>query len=323
MKLVAKQIFILLLIVAVFTQCKKKTTDPVTEEPTPTPTPTGINTVAEIITANGAQNETFTISATQASTIITAAGVKIEIPANSLETTTSGSVAGTVTVTVKTITNKGQIIASGAGANSSSSKLVSTKGCVKITASQSSQQLRLTPSSTVVVNVPDGTTAPTLQTKKFYASKITAVDSTKFWELGTDVSAIPTAFDAGLAKYVHKARLDSLKWLNVGAQWDSVGVTKVPVIANIDGSKFTKNNTMVYLSLNGSLTVGALFEISNGVFRISNMPVGKAANIVAIAVINGQYYTAVQSITISSTAVNLNMQAVSQTQMISQINALP
>lgn len=305
-----------------FTQCKKDTQEtPVIEEPVPAPAPSGINTIAEVFTAQGAPTQTFTVASGVASTL-TVNGVKIEIPANVFLTSVGGStISGNVDVTVRTILDKSEIILSGAGANSTSGKLVSTKGCVKITASQNTQALRLAPGGGGFgVGVPDGTVSPPPM-KEFYAGKISAVDSTKIWALGTSTIDIPSAFDSQLNKFVHKATLDSLKWLNVGTQFDTTGA-KTAVTVSV-ASQFNKTNSAIYLSFNGSLTVGALFEISPGIFRISGMPVGKGAHIVAIAVINGQYYSAVQPLLISPTQVNLNLAATTITQIKSQLATLP
>lgn len=312
----------LALIVIGTTQCKKKTAEePPIEEPPPA---AGINTVAEIITANGVPAYNNTVSATTASTLFLN-GIIFEIPANAFVTSTGGTVGGIVTLTNKTILTKSQIIFSGAGANSSNSKLVSTKGCVKATASQNSQSLRLNTGGGFFLNFPDALPAPA-PTKKYYAPKVTAVDSTAYWALGTDVADIAQVTYTSSSTVYHRAALDSLKWLNVGAQFDSVAAPKTALTVSVTASMFSKSNTMIFLSKNGSLTVGALFEISPGIFRISNMPQGMNANIIAISVINGQYYTAVMPLIIpapGAPTINLTMNAVSQTQMVNQVNALP
>lgn len=309
--------------------CKKDTKEPDAEDPAPvTPTnPSGINTIADVFSANGVPAQSFTVDATVASTI-TANGVKIEIPANTFVTTGNATLTGIVDVQVKTILTKSDVILSGAGANAGGDQLVSSKGCVKITASQNTQQLRpraAMPIQGMTVSVADGNTVPVQPMKKYYTAKVTAVDSTKFWALGADQSNIPTAYDAETSKYVHKAKLDSLKWLNVGFQYDSIGAPKVTVTATLNASQFTKSNTAVYLSLNGSqyLTVGAMYEVSPGVFKIKNIPAGKGATIVAVAVINGQYYSAIKPVLASPTATGIDMQAKTIDEIKTQISALP
>lgn len=302
-------------------QCNKKSSDPA---PTPDPTPsnpTGPNSLTELFAANGAQAVNYTVSATAPSTI-TANGVNIEIPANAFQTSTSGSVTGNVIVSIKTILTKSQIILSGAQANSSNSKLVSTKGCVKITASQNSQSLRLngSASGTVNVGVPDGTTMPPPM-KKYYVSKLSVTDSTKFWAMENDTNDVSVVWNG--SNYMQTAKLDSLKWLNIGKQWDST-CTKVAQSAWVDSTQFNSSNCAVYISFNGSLTVGAMYPIgSGGIYRISNMPLGKGVHIIAIAVKNGQYYEAINSTTIKPATEILSLQPKSLSQIIADLNALP
>jgi hypothetical protein len=313
--------FTLLMALAVMafsiSQCKKKTEEPVEEDPVVSPS--GPNSVADIIAANGSPNNTFTLDASLGRTL-TINGVVLDIPASAFTNTSSSVVsAGVVTVTVKTILTKSQVILSGAGANSSSSRLVTTKGCVKATASQNTQSLRLNNATNFYVCIPDPLVSPTPQ-KKYYAPKVTATDSTKFWALGNDVNDIPlTTYSS--ANY-HKAQLDSLKWLNVGVQDNTPG-TKVAVTVTVN-PMFTKNNTLMYLSYDGSLTVGALFEIAPGVFRISNIPSGVATTIIAVAAIDGQYYAKAMPFTVpgTSSTVGLTMTAMSQQDMLNLVNTL-
>lgn len=315
-----------ILIALAAVQCrKKKSEEPPAEEPTPVTT-TGPNSVADIIAANGSALNTVTLDVSLATTL-TINGNIFEIPANAFQTSTGGTVGGIVSLSVKTIMTKSQIILTGAGANSSNSKLVATKGCIKTTASQSTQTLRLVPAANFIVNVKD-VNASSSPMKKFYAPKVTVDDSTKYWALGTDISDIPQTTFTASANVFHKATLDSLKWLNVGVQDTSAVAPKTAVSVSVTASMFNKGNTMMYLSYDGSLTVGALFELtpSGGIFRISNVPQGRVCHIIGISAINGQYYCASMIYVVpapGAPTVNLNLVPVSQSQMIATVNALP
>lgn len=303
----------------VMVECKKKTDDP---EPEPEPTPSaGISSLADLFATNGSPFVNFTVSATAPSTITTN-DVTIEFPANAFETSTSGTVTGNVVISVKTILTKDQIILSGAQANSTNARLVTTKGCVKLTASQNSQSLRLSPSSggTVFVSLPDGPVTPPA-TKKYYVGKLSVSDSTKVWAMEADTNDVQAVWSPTLSKYVHRAGLDSLKWLNVGKQWDTTGL-KVAMVATVNASMFNKNNCAVYISFNGSKTIGAMYEISPGVYRISNMPNGKGVHIIGISVIDGQYYSAIMSTAVSSGTFGLNMQPTTIAQLATDLKNL-
>lgn len=313
-------LFVLAIIVITAVQCKKKKTEDapvIIEEPTTTPPATTFTAISQVFSSLGSPNQTYTVNAATGTTL-NVNGVVIELPTDAFLTSTSSTVTGVVDVTVKTILTKSQIMFSGAGANSTNSRLVSTKGCVKVTASQNTQSLRLGTSGTVFVNVSDA--AGTIPMKKYYASKVTAVDSTIVWDLGTDVNDIPLTLIGSVNH--HKASLDSLKWLNVGTMWDSLTTNKSAVIVNTD-TIFNKTNCVIYLSLNGSLTVGALFQLAPGKFRISNIPNGRGVHIVGLAVKNGQYYSAVMSTVTGAVGYNLNMQIKSLSQIQSDFAAIP
>src|ERR1043166_9456648 len=148
MKSILKVILLTTVVSLSLTSCKKKKEEPAAvEEPTPAPVVTpSINTIAEVFTVQGAPVQTFTVNAGVATTITVpnANGLKVEIPANAFVVATGGAtVGGVVDVSIRAVMDKENIMLSGAGANSTGSKLVSTRGCVKITASQSSQSLRL------------------------------------------------------------------------------------------------------------------------------------------------------------------------------------
>lgn len=312
-----------LMVILVAVQCKKKSSSPEEEEPAPTVTPTTqMNTIAEVFAANGSQPVTNTVSATAAQSFTTN-GIKIDVPANAFKTASGGTVTGAVNVTIKGILTKKDIILTGAPANGGpSNKLIATKGCIKVSASQSGQTLRLNPGQNFFVNVMEAGNVAASNQKKFIAQKVSTADSNICWNADPDTVNISSYFDMVSGKYYYQARIDSANWLNVGAKWDTVA-TKTPVTVTL-GSQFNKTNTAVYISLNGVMVVGALYEISPNTFRISNIPVGRAVTLVAIGIINGQYYSAVMPVT---TTIGFNqtltMQPVSLSQIQTQLNALP
>jgi hypothetical protein len=245
------------------------------------------------------------------------------VPANAFKTQSGGTVTGNVNVTIKGVLNKKDIILTGAPANGgNANKLIATKGCIKVSASQNGQTLRLNPGQNFYVNVMEPGTSAASNLKKFIASKVSTADSTICWNADPDTLNLPSYLDTLSGKFYYKARIDSANWLNVGAKWDTVA-TKTSVVVTL-GSQFNKTNTAVYISLNGVMVVGALYEISPNVFRISNIPVGRAVNLVAVGVISGQYYSAVMPVTVTL-GLNqaLTMQATTLSQIQTQLTALP
>jgi len=314
-------LLVIVMIAFLTTHCKKKKKEDVpsvVDSTTPTTPATTFTAISQVFAALGAPTQNFTVNAASGTTL-NVNNVLIEIPVNAFnDPSTSLPATGTVTVTARTILTKSQIMFSGAGANTTGSRLISTKGCVKVTASQNTQSLRIGTSGTVFVDIPDPLGLTPM--KKYYATKVTAVDSTIVWDLGTDVNDIPMTPISSVNH--HRAALDSLKWLNVGVMWDSLTTNKSAVILNTD-TMFNNTNSVFYLSLNGSLTVGAFFQLAPGKFRISNIPNGRGVHIVGLAVKNGQYYSAVMSTATGAVGYSLNMQPKSLSQIQTDFAAIP
>jgi hypothetical protein len=292
--------FIAVLISSVlFTQCKKdKTEDPAPTTPTTTPTTSPAPaTITQVFAQSGVQAVSGTASMA-ISQDVTLSGVKISIPSSAFITAAGAAVTGTVDLSVKGIFTKKDIILTGAPANAAG-KLISTKGCIKVNASQNSQTLRVNPGANVVVNVPEPGATPVTNLKKYYAQQISVNDTSKIWRASSDTSSIVAVFDSTTNKYYYQARLDSVAWLNTGYEWDTTA-TKTTVSATLDTS-YTSTNCTVYISLNGKMVVGALYPtVVPGTFSIGNIPVGINVNFVVIAVKNGTYYSVVTPATVTT-----------------------
>lgn len=295
MKLKANLLLFASASILLFAQCKKeKNEDPAPTNPTSTGS-TAPTTITGLFAQNGVQIQTGTTNMAVAQNL-TIAGVKLEIPANAFVDAAGAPITGNVDLAIKGIFTKKDIILSGAPANSAG-KLIATKGCVKVGASQNSQTLRVNPAANVYVNVPEPGATPVGNLKKFYAAQISVTDTNKIWRLATDSSNIPTVFDSTTMKYYYHAKLDSVAWLNTGYVWDTTA-TKTSVSISLD-STFTASNCAVYISLNGKLVVGALYSQGMGYYSINNIPVGINVKFVAIAIKNGTYYSAYLPATIT------------------------
>lgn len=282
--------------ILLFSQCKKDKT----EDPTPTPTTPAASvptTITEVFAQNGAPLQSASADMADPHNLTFASGLKIEIPTSAFVDASTGlAVTGTVDLSIKGIFTKKDIILTGAPANSTG-KLIATKGCVKVGASQNSQTLRVNPSANVYVDISEsGTLVSNL--KKYYAAQISVTDTTKKWRPAADTNAISTIQDTSGNKYYH-VKLDSAAWLNAGYEWDTIGPVKTGVYVQLDSS-YTSSNTVVYISFNGKLIVGAMYSQGNGTFYISNIPVGTPVYFVVIAVKGGTYYKAFVSTTITN-----------------------
>lgn len=283
----------------IFTQCKKdEKQDPApTTTTTTTTTSTAPSSITQVFAQNGVQAASGQVSMA-ISQSVTLSGVKLTIPPSAfIDVTTGLPVTGNVDLSIKGIFTKKDIILTGAPANAAG-KLISTKGCIKVNASQNSQTLRVNPSTNVYVNVPEPGTTPVTNLKKYYAQQISVTDTSKIWRASSDTSSITAVYDTTTNKYYYQARLDSVAWLNTGYEWDTTA-TKTTVTAGLD-STFNSTNCTVYISLNGKMVVGALYPQGNGYYSINNIPIGINVNFVVIAVKNGTYYSVVAPATISS-----------------------
>jgi hypothetical protein len=319
MKLAYKSSILVLAVLIAAAACKKTTPTEEPEEEAPVVTAPPAN-MTELFAQNGVQAQTAVVNAANTQTIMIS-GAKMEVPANAFVTPTGGAVTGNISISVKGIYTKSDVILSGAPANSAG-RLIATKGCIKVTASQNGQVLRMANTTTVHVNVPEKTAITDPNLRKYYANKVSVVDSNLCWKAASDSSNIPVVFDASSSKYYYRAKLDSVNWLNTGRFWDTT-CTKTSVTVTV-GSSFNKTNTAIYISLNGAVIVGALYEIGTNTFRISNIPVGKSVNIIGISTLNGTYYSAVFPTTVTSGMnLNLNLQSSSLNTIKAQLNALP
>jgi hypothetical protein len=322
MKINFKNALLVLAIVFVTAECKKKADEP-EPEPTPTPTtPSGPNNLTDLFAANGNTVTTSSGLNSTAAQTLAVSGVQIVIPANSFVTASGGTVTGNIDIATKSVFTKSDIILSGAPANAQG-KLVATKGCIKTSASQNGQVLRLAPTTTVHVLIPEpGTAVTTL--RKYYANKVSVSDSTQCWKAAPDSSNIPLWVDSMTFNKYYKVKIDSVNWLNAGYVYNPAG-TKTSVTVNAGNTMFNKSNLAVYISINGESVVGALYEVSGGTYKIQNIPVGAIVRIIGIAAVNGTYYSSFSNdITVTAGQMhNLNLQSTTNTAIKSALNALP
>jgi len=303
-----------------FTQCKKDTKEEPTTPATPsTPTSSAPTTLTELFAQNGvpAVSAQANMAISQSATL---SGVKINIPSGAFVTAAGVPVTGNVDISVKGIFTKKDIILTGAPANAAG-KLIATKGCVKVNASQNSQTLRVAPGANVIVNVPEPGT-PVSNLKKFYAQQISVTDTNKVWRAAADTNALVAVFDTTTQKYYYPARLDSVAWLNTGYEWDTTA-TKTTVSIMLD-TTYNSTNCTVYISLNGKMVVGALYPQGGGYYSINNIPIGQNVYFVVIAIKNGTYYSAFSPATITTNYSNtLTPQATTLSAIQSQLLLLP
>lgn len=289
MKIKFKSVLIVLAVALVTAECKKKNDEPASDPAPSAPSaPSGPNNLADVFAKAGAPTLTTQISATTAQTL-NVSGARVIVPANAFIDQMDNPVTGNIDIVTKGVFSKSEIILSGAPANNAAGKLVATKGCVKTSATQNGQVLRVAPTTTVKVSIQEtnpGNLATNL--KKYYASKVSVTNPTQCWKTSPD--SIVKIDTVGSQLY-YTAVADSMSWLNLGYEFDAVGPTTT-ITVNVPDTTFDGTNCMVYVSINGANVVGALYynNITKN-YTISGVPVSKPVRLVVIGAKSGQYYS--------------------------------
>lgn len=307
-----KSIFILSAsIVMAFFSCKKERLDPAPASAINTP-------ISNFFVKNGVSAQTFTINSTAYQTITGSAGTFIYINPNSFVTQSNQPVSGNVTIKLKEVYTKKDMILTGMIPMAGSLPLVSG-GEFFIQATQNGEILKLSGSGSVQVSVPTGVTPSNLM-NEFYADDLTITDSTGWSTNNDSIIVIQDSTGNGTGNYYY-FEIDSMDWINCDYFWnDPAPKTNISVNA---GSEYNGTNCVVFMSIDGQNTIGQLYY-NNPSYTANGWPTGKAVTFIAISEINGQYYSAFKSalITVNHNE-TLNLSPTTEAQIIQDLANLP
>lgn len=311
--------------------CKKDTVAPndSSNNPSTTPNSSGMNA---FFNQNGVQAQNFTINNNTYNVITGTKGSKLKIPANSFVTQSNGLVTGNINIEFKEIFSKKDMIMSGAPTTTDGRMLVSG-GEMFIKATQGGQNLKLAANSNVRLQAPIQGNPSLIPMNEYYTSIL--ADSTD-WNpidsigIGTDSvnviwdsTAVGTGTVSGSGGYYYDMGLDSLNWINFDYLYPNANAS---IDINV-GSQFSYSNCAVFVSVNGSSSVSRAWGYNYMMphtFSDDYLPAGMPANIVAVAEIGGQYYSAVLPITITNGAnYNITLTATTLSQIQSLLSTLP
>lgn len=292
--------------------CKKE----VIEEPVPPVTPgnTSNGSLAAFFAQSSPQEQTFTINAASQQLITGSQGTQVLFSANSFVDQNGQPVNGTITIKLKEVFNKKDMILSGASTISGGKPLISD-GEIYLAATQNNYELHLTSANSVTVAIPTTTTAPISNMNEFYAREIndtadfTPADTTQF---------IPVINYQSV--YFYSFAIDHLNWINCDYYMFQGGPETV-VEATVP-AQFNDQNCRLFIAFNGQKSAAECYHYDTGLHEFSpgssyQLPIGMGVTFVAIAEINGQFYSAFQSATIGNNH-NETMNLVQSTQ--AQIN---
>jgi hypothetical protein len=297
--------------------CKKDVID----EPLPNPGNVSNSSLAAFFSNNAPAMQTFTVNAAQYTTVTGQRGTKITVYPNAFLTQANQQVSGNVTLKLQEVYSKKDIILSGASTVADGKPLISG-GEINLTAWQGNNELKLNPAGMVLVKMP-AVSSTSMAMNEFYASRIdsandfTAPDTSQFINMVQDSFMSVTFFDF---------RIDSLNWINcdrfyyMGGQQTSIRAT-LP-------AQFNETNCKVFISFNGLHSAASLYSVLPSGQEFSPGPyytlqVGMPVTFVALAEINGQFYSAFQSTTITNNHNEImNLQQATEAQINQQLNAL-
>lgn len=282
-------------------------------------------TLSTLFAEKVAPKQTFTINANQYQKITGAKGTILKIQPGSFKTMSGQTVTGNVTIELREIYSKSDMIFSKAPTMSNNQILISG-GELFLEAYQNGAELVLSSTNSIAVMVPTTNPGPM---QEFYSNQDFDADGGLNWELAdssyTDsIDVIEDSVNNFEYPYYY-FNLDGMNWINCDYFWENPGpFTDVDV--NV-GSEFNGNNCTIYISFDGQNSVVSLFDYDlNNVFDYGydSFPQGSNVHIIAVGSVNGQYYSSIVPATLGanfSTALTLTQTTLSQ--LTADINALP
>ncbi len=297
--------------------CKKD----VIEEPLPNPGNASNGALAAFFSQNAPAVQTFTVNAAQYATVTGQRGTRITIYPNAFLSQASQPVTGNITLKLQEVFNKKDILLSGASTVADGKPLISG-GEINLTAWQGNNELKLNPAGVVLVDMPAGNT-PSNNMNEFYASRI---DSTEDFTAPDTTQNINLTWDSLSQTMVYAFQIDSMNWINCDYYMSVIG-PQTSFKATVP-SQFDASNCQVFVAFNGQQSAAHCWYHTPGGHEFApglwyTVPVGLSVTFVAIAEINGQFYSAFQSTTISNNHNEImNMVQTTEAQINQQLNAL-
>lgn len=313
-------LFVSALVTITILSCKKE------KDVTPT-TPPGSSNISTFFQQNAAQKQTFTINANQYQSISGTKGTILQFQPGSFKNSSGPVTSGTITVELREMYSKADMIMSNAPTMSNNQLLVSG-GELFLQAFQNGTPLSLSSSNSVSVQMPTNTNA--LPMNEFYSNQEFTSGADLDWNLADSstndsIIVINDSIDFESPSYYYYFYLDGLNWINCDHFWDSPGpFTDVDV--NV-GTQFNMANCAVYISFDGMNSITSLGDYdANHIFNYGyqSFPQGLNIHIIALAKINGQLYSGIIPGTLTANfSTNITLMPTTLTQFTSAVNLLP
>jgi hypothetical protein len=287
-------------------------------------------TLSTLFAEKAAPKQTFTIDANQYQKITGAKGTILKIQPGSFKTMSGQTVTGNVTIELREIYSKSDMIFSKAPTMSNNQILISG-GELFLEAYQNGGELTLASTNSIAVMVPTTNPGPM---REFYndlpfSRESQGMELPLNWELtdSTYTDSIDVIEDSvnNFENPYYYFYLDGMNWINCDYFWGNPGpFTDVNV--NV-GSEFNGSNCTIYISFDGQNSVVSLFDYDlNNVFDYGydSFPQGSNVHIIAVGSVNGQYYSSIVPATLGANfSTTLTLTQTTLSQLTADINALP
>ena len=305
-----------------FAGCKKEDT-PEPTPPTPNPVAPSIASLNAFFTDNGAQSQFFTINSASTQTITGNRGTIVGFNANTFVTMSGAPVTGNVTIELKEIYDKKNMLLSNMPTNAElypggpKEPLISA-GEFYVHATQGSAELKLGPGQTFSVFLPSATTPNPQMTLFDGAAEL----DTALWTPNVD-SSTSIVLPSPPAPQGYFATCDSLDWGNADCFLNSPNYTNITM--NISGT-FDPQEIKAFVwydNVNVLWSCWDAFNATAGTYSDNHVASGLPAHLIVISVKDGVLYTAILGVTTSTNGVyNLTMTQSDETTFTNALTAL-
>lgn len=286
LKLFSLTLIFLLFVIA----CKKETTKQITTSPSKLKT---------FFSDYRNQAQSLTLNSTTGGSLIGAKGIKLYFQPNSFVTKTGVSVTGNITITLKEVYSKGDMILNNLAPTSNGKPLISG-GEFFIGAAQNGNELRLASGKNIFVEMPLQRPDPEMG---FFKGKV-AADSSINWieDTITTVDIVNDTIAGGHSQNYYVYSLDSLGWSNFDRFYFASNLTSFYVVTP---ETFVDTNTAVFVVFTNEHSAARLsyYNAANHTFEVDHsntIPIGMQIDVVAISEQNGQMYWSKTTTTITA-----------------------
>jgi hypothetical protein len=317
-------ILMLLIIITVFS-CKKDKSTNNSNTTTPPPKTDNYSSVANFHALNGSHVRSFTHHATTGGRDTTPNGTVISIPANAFVTQSGTAVTGDITIELKDVYNKSDMILNDISTNLYGSGPMKSAGMFYIKAMQGNQALMMSAGRKITIVQPLNGLTLDNQMKPFILQKGDTVNGWVTPPAGSD-SLSNSALDISTTVYVFSlyqfnTPADSGTWCNSdNSSYFSAYPQTTLTLNPLDSIK--DYHTELFLVFNNLNSMVHVYRTGTN-FKYLFAPSGLQCTAVAIGVKNGNLYSSFTPITISSNlTVNFSLSVTTTAAFKSQLNAL-